>query len=70
MNFKNIYISLFLVLGLALTGCKKFLEVENIVKMSGDRYWKSGRDVEAFTVDIYARLWDKLTNSCFWPAAG
>jgi len=70
MNFKNICISLFLILGLAQTGCKKFLEVESIDRLSGNRYWKSGRDVEAFTVDVYARLWDKLTNSCFWPAAG
>ena len=70
MNFKNIYISLFLILALAQAGCKKFLEVESIESLSGNRYWKSTKDVEAFTVDIYARLWDKLTNSCFWPAAG
>ena len=70
MNFKNIYISLFLILGLAQTGCKKFLEVESIERLSGNRYWKSNKDVEAFAVDIYARLSEKLTNSCFWPAAG
>ncbi len=70
MNFKNICISLFLILGLSQTGCKKFLEVESIERLSGNRYWKSNKDVEAFAIDIYARLSEKLTNSCFWPAAG
>lgn len=58
------------LLGLTETGCKKFLEVESIERFSGNRYWKSPKDVETFTIDIYARLWDKLSNSCFWPAAG
>jgi len=70
MNFKNIYISLFLLLSLSQTGCKKFLEVESLERLSGNQYWKSNKDVEAFAIDTYARLSEKLTNSCFWPAAG
>ncbi|MBB4107555.1 RagB/SusD family nutrient uptake outer membrane protein [Pedobacter zeae] len=70
MKIKNIQFYLILLLVLTGTSCKKFLEVESIERFSGNRYWKTGADVEAFTIDIYARLWDKLSNSCFWPAAG
>ena len=69
MKIKNIYL-LLVIISLSQTSCKKFLQVESIEKLSGNRYWKTDKDVEAFTVDIYARLWEKLSNSCYWPAAG
>ena len=38
---------------LASTGCKKFLNVTPVDNLSGNNYWKSEGDVEAYTAGIY-----------------
>jgi hypothetical protein len=66
------YINLLLLVMLlaGVTGCKKFLLVEPIERLSGNIYWKSKSDVEAYTNDLYARLWAKLSASPYTSAAG
>ncbi len=51
-------------------GCKKFLEVTPLDKLSGVTFWQSKSDVEAFTTDIYAQFRNKLTSTSFMPAVG
>jgi len=52
------------------TGCKDFLTVEPLHKISGNAYWKSRSDVEAFTLDLYLQFRNKLTSTSFLPATG
>lgn len=51
-------------------GCKKFLLVEPIERLSGNVYWKSESDVEAYVNDLYARFWLKISSSAYTSAAG
>ncbi|MEO6520290.1 MAG: RagB/SusD family nutrient uptake outer membrane protein [Mucilaginibacter sp.] len=51
-------------------GCKKFLEVTPIDKLSGITFWQSQSDVDAFATDIYAQFRNKLTSTEFMPAIG
>jgi hypothetical protein len=43
-------------------GCKKFLNVTPIDNLSGNNYWKSINDVEAYTNGLYARLRTKFNT--------
>lgn len=67
---KNIFCILLAVIVSGQFSCKKFLDVVPIERLSGNQYWKSGNDVEAFINDIYGTLWTKLTAASFIPATG
>lgn len=64
------YIALLALVVIVQSGCKKFLQVESLHKISGNIYWKSKADVDAFTLDLYARFRNKLTSTSFLPAVG
>lgn len=53
-----------------LSGCKKFLEVESITALSGNKFWSSTADVETFANSLYAQLWTKLSGAPFISATG
>ncbi len=55
---------------LASTGCKKFLNVTPVDNLSGNNYWKSEGDVEAYTAGIYSRFREATMTNMFFPATG
>ncbi|WP_316814067.1 RagB/SusD family nutrient uptake outer membrane protein [Pedobacter heparinus] len=59
---KIIYILLTGIVFIGLSSCKKFLNVTPIDNLSGNNFWKSENDVEAFTNALYAKLRLKLTS--------
>lgn len=59
---KIIYLFLALVVLTELAGCKKFLNVTPIDDRSGNNYWKSREDVEAFTSGMYAGFRSKISG--------
>lgn len=61
---------IFLNLTLFSSGCKKFLTVQPVDKLSGNAYWKSTSDVESFVSDIYGQFRDKLQSTSFIAASG
>ncbi|HVK47340.1 MAG TPA: RagB/SusD family nutrient uptake outer membrane protein [Pseudobacter sp.] len=61
---------LLLLLLFSASSCKKFLLVEPIERLSGNIYWKSQADVEAFVNDLYARFWLKISGAAYTSAAG
>lgn len=61
---------IFLCLTLFSAGCKKFLTVQPIDKLSGNAYWKTTADVESFVSDIYGQFRDKLQTTSFIGASG
>lgn len=65
---KNIKYPIVLALLLMMTGCQKFLNVTPIDALSGNNFWKSRQDVEAFTNGIYARLKSKVGGGMLIPA--
>jgi hypothetical protein len=70
-TMKKYIIFLLILLGSPLvTGCKKFLDVQSITALSGNEYWQSQSDVEAFANNIYLQLWTKLSNSPFISSTG
>lgn len=60
-------ISIGLMLGFCGTGCKEFLNVQPLDKLSGNNFWKSKEDVEKFTIGIYNKLRSGITRQCLWP---
>src|SRR5690606_42121015 len=55
---------------LASTGRKKFLNVTPLDNLSGNNYWKSEGDVEAYTAGIYSRFREATMTNKFFPAMG
>ena len=53
-----------------LGGCKKFLDVKPIDRLSDATYWKTKQDVESAVADVYGHLFDVLTYGPFIPASG
>ena len=64
------YTAILLLLLIVHAGCKDFLKVEPLHKISGNIYWKSRADVEAFTLDLYMQFKNKLMSTSFLPATG
>lgn len=64
-----LYIIPLLVLLIANPGCKKFLNVEPVTSLSGNNYWKTSKDAEDFTKDVY-RLFRAATMSNILLATG
>ena len=55
---------------LSNTGCKKFLNIDPIDDVSGNNYWKSEKDVEAFTWGIYHQFRTATMSNLYFPAVG
>ncbi|TKC05145.1 RagB/SusD family nutrient uptake outer membrane protein [Pedobacter frigoris] len=64
-----LYILPLLVLVIANPGCKKFLNVEPVTSLSGNNYWKTSKDAEDFTKDVY-RMFRVSTMSSIVLAMG
>jgi hypothetical protein len=64
-----IYIS-FLTGIICMGGCKKFLDVKPIDRLSDATYWKTKQDVESAIADTYGHLFDVLTAGPYLPASG
>lgn len=65
---RTTYIFLLLAIPLFFSaGCKKFLNVEPLDKLSGNNFWKTQKDVEQFTAGLYNNLRTGITRSCLWP---
>jgi len=66
-----IYTLLMAILGMAtFTGCKKFLNVTPIDNLSGNNYWQTQKDVEAFTAGIYNQFRENTLSSAYFPTTG
>lgn len=61
--------TLFILCCLALGSCKKLLNVEPVIKLSGNNFWRSEADAENFTNNIY-RLFRNATMSSAMFAVG
>lgn len=51
-------------------GCKKFLNIDPIDDISGNNFWKSEGDVEAFTWGIYHQFRTATMSNLYFPAVG
>lgn len=51
-------------------GCKKFLDVTPIDKLTGVTFWQSPSDVDAYASDLYAQLRNKFISTAFIAATG
>ncbi|WP_126248379.1 RagB/SusD family nutrient uptake outer membrane protein [Chitinophaga rhizosphaerae] len=52
------------------TGCKKFLTVQPVDKLSGNAFWKTEADAESYISDMYGQFRDKLSSTSFIAASG
>ena len=52
------------------SGCKEFLNVVPVDNLSGNNFWKSKADVEAYTAGIYSRFRQATMSNMFFPATG
>ncbi|SMD04905.1 RagB/SusD family nutrient uptake outer membrane protein [Pedobacter nyackensis] len=66
---KILYILPLLIILTANPGCKKFLNVEPVTSLSGNNFWKTSKDAEDFTKDVY-RLFRASTMSSIMLAMG
>lgn len=56
--------------GITLPSCKKFLNVTPIDDLSGNVFWQSKKDVEAFTAGIYNQFRENTLSSAYFPTTG
>ncbi|WP_207421514.1 RagB/SusD family nutrient uptake outer membrane protein [Desertivirga brevis] len=54
----------------SLSGCKKFLDVKPIDKLTGNNFYTSPQDVEAAINDLSRKLFGKITETQFIGATG
>ncbi|GAA4319647.1 RagB/SusD family nutrient uptake outer membrane protein [Compostibacter hankyongensis] len=55
---------------LLFTGCKKFLDVRPLDRLSGNAFFQNKEDVESAVWDMYGLMRDKLGSCPFLPASG
>jgi hypothetical protein len=67
---KKIIICLVFVMVASQYGCKKFLDVTPIDKVTGNNYYKSVQDVEATITDMYGQLYNKYVQTNTAGATG
>ena len=51
-------------------GCKKFLSITPIDKLTGNNFYQSKEDLESNVTDMYGQLFDKYTRTSFAGATG
>lgn len=66
---RTVYL-LLLATVIALGGCKKFLDVKPIDRLSDASFWKTKQDVEGAVADVYGHLFDILTYGPYIPVTG
>ena len=69
MNRKIICL-LALLLAMGQSGCKKFLNVKPLDRLSGNAFFQDKNDIEDNLSDTYGLLRDKLGSCPFLPNAG
>jgi hypothetical protein len=67
---KKYIICLLLVVAVSQIGCKKFLSITPIDKLTGNNFYQNKEDIEANIWDMYGRLFDKYTRTSFAGATG
>ncbi|WP_448633791.1 hypothetical protein [Pedobacter panaciterrae] len=67
---KKYIICLFIVVSASQYGCKKFLDITPIDKLTGNNFYKTREDMEANITDMYGELFDKYTRTAFAGATG
>jgi len=67
---KKIIICLLIVVSASQYGCKKFLSITPIDKLTGNNFYQSADDVESNITDMYGQLFDKYTATSFAGATG
>lgn len=67
---KKYIICLFIVVSASQYGCKKFLDITPIDKLTGNNFYKTKDDMEANITDMYGELFDKYTRTSFAGATG
>jgi starch-binding outer membrane protein, SusD/RagB family len=67
---KLFYIIILTAICVVPTSCKKFLEVQPLHLLSGNLFWQSKADADAFTFNLYGRLQTKFMSTAFIPASG
>ncbi|MDI3322717.1 RagB/SusD family nutrient uptake outer membrane protein [Pinibacter soli] len=61
---------LLIIIGSFASGCKKFLTVTPIDQMTGNEFWSSKQDVEAFSLGTYNTFRNFTCKNCFFPGTG
>ena len=67
---KKFIICLFIIVSASQYGCKKFLSITPIDKLTGNNFYRSKDDVEANITDMYGQLFEKYTRTAFAAATG
>ena len=67
---KKYIICLFIIVSASQYGCKKFLDITPIDKLTGNNFYKTREDMEANITDMYGELFDKYTRTAFAGATG
>src|SRR5690349_22035107 len=67
---KKYIICLFIIVSASQYGCKKFLDITPIDKLTGNNFYKTREDMEANITDMYGELFDKYTRTSFAGATG
>jgi hypothetical protein len=67
---KKIIICLLCVIVVSQYGCKKFLDITPIDKVTGNNYYKTVQDVESNITDMYGQLYDKYVQTNTAGATG
>jgi len=67
---KKIIICLLIVISASQFGCKKFLDITPVDKLTGNNFYKSLDDVESNLNDMYGRLFQKYTTTNTAGATG
>ena len=67
---KKFIICLFISVSASQYGCKKFLSITPIDKLTGNNFYQSKDDVETNITDMYGQLFEKYTRTAFAAATG
>lgn len=67
---KKIIICLLIVVSASQYGCKKFLSITPIDRLTGNNFYQNVDDVESNITDMYGQLFDKYTATAFAGATG
>ena len=67
---KKIILGLLIVVSASQYGCKKFLSITPIDKLTGNNFYQNADDVESNITDMYGQLFDKYTTTSFAGATG
>ena len=67
---KKIILGLLIVVSASQYGCKKFLSITPIDKLTGNNFYQNADDVESNITDMYGQLFDKYTATSFAGATG